>query len=183
MYSHRASGSVTYLEDFELEYTMEELIAKIEAADISARCLSINHNTANDKSHRILSNICTSEWSVGSNPSCIPVLSSLTPVTERVVLPVYKAPCSRYVQTLLKGGPLSALYPATPRLLGDTSFYTRYIRGAKTRSGRCWDCQSLYALALKLNSELRIRQPRDYVDGLKGTCQSFDTELQYDVSI
>ena len=95
---------------------------------------------------------------------------------------MYKAAYSNYVRALLKGGPLAAFYPTTSRLLGDTSFYTRHIRGAKMRSGKCWDCHSLHVLALKLNLELRVRRPKDWVDGLEETCQSFDMELQYDLS-
>lgn len=182
-HSHRAVEYITHLENFELEYSAQELATKIEEADVSGRCLAINHNTADDRSYEMLDAICVSKWSVGSDPNCIPVSGGARSQFCETILPVYKLPYSNYVRTLLEGGPLAAHYPRVSRMLGDTSFYTRYIRGAKMRSGRCWDCECLYTLAVRLNVQLRSKQPDNYINDLSSEPCTFDAEVSSEVEL
>jgi hypothetical protein len=183
IHGHRAVGYITYLENFDLEYLAQELATKIEEADVSGRCLAINHNTADDRSYEMLDNICVLKWYVGSDPNCIPALGGARSQFCETILPVYKPPYSNYVRMLLEGGPLAAHYPKVSRMLGDTSFYTRYIRGAKMRSGRCWDCECLYTLAVRLNVELRNKQPGNYITDLSSEPCTFDVEVLSEVEL
>lgn len=72
---------------------------------------------------------------------------------------------------------MTSVYPETSRHLGDMSFYNTYVRGAKMRSGRCWDCKCIYQLAVHLEMDQLKADPTSYIPLIPRLPRSFNVEV------
>lgn len=160
--AYRASGSRTNVHGDGSRYSTEELLAYLSGMEGMDGCLAIAHSEPDGEAVKILSSLHVSSWSIGSDPSCYPALSLRHETEHCMLLPVYTFGGSAYTRALLPGGPINAVYPQAPRYLGDISFYNTRVRGAQMRSGRCWDCECIYQLALRLEADQLRADPDGY---------------------
>ncbi|KNZ49933.1 uncharacterized protein VP01_468g2 [Puccinia sorghi] len=180
---YRALGSEEKVYGPSLRYSTEELLLYLKDLQDNGGCLAVSHSGPDSEEARILNSLYVLAWSVGSEPSCYPTLSLSWPSQDLVLLPVYASGASAYTRVLLTSGPVSPVYPQVPRHLGDLSFYNTYIRGARMRSGRCWDCECIYQLAVRLEMDRLRANPTSYVPLIPRISRSFTVEVSDDLSL
>jgi hypothetical protein len=180
---YRALGSEKKIHGPSVRRSTDGLVSYLKNLGDDRGCLAVSHSGPDSEEARILNTLYVLSWSVGSEPSCYPTLSLSWPSRDLALLPVYTPGASAYTRVLLASGPVSPVYPQAPRHLGDLSFYNTYVRGARTRSGRCWDCECVYQLAVHLEADQLKANPTGYVPLIPRISRSFTVEVSDDLDL
>lgn len=180
---YRALGSEEKIHGPSLRYSTEQLVSYLNDLDDNGGCLAVSHSGPDSEEAKILNALYVLGWSMGSEPSCYPTLSLSWPSQHLALLPVYTSGASAYTRVLLTSGPVNPVYPQTPRHSRDLSFYNTYIRGARMRSGRCWDCECVYQLAVRLEGDQLKASPASYVPLIPRISRSFTVEVSDELDL
>lgn len=135
--------------------TPDDVIRYLETDSANGKCLAVCHDEPDSDSAAILSSMRTTAWSVGSTSACGAVFRPIVGLPTLRLLPVYMHPGSTYMRIVSTEGAMNPVYNECERQTGDTGLYNCMIRGSRTRTGKCWDCQCLSTLATALEGCLR----------------------------
>lgn len=152
---HRSGNSVEAVSTTPCWSTLDDVIAYLRSDSANGKCLAICHDEPDSDNAAVLSSMRVVAWSIGSTSACSPTFKPAARRSICHLLPIYTHPGSTYMRILSTEGIMNPVYGESGRQTGDTGMYNCTIRGSRTRTGKCWDCQCLHTLAVAMEELLQ----------------------------
>lgn len=144
---YRVGCTIDSLSTYARWSSVDDVVAYLRTDPANGSCLAVCHDDPDSDSAAILGSVRIAAWSIGSTSACGAVFRPAAELPVARLLPVYMHPGSTYMRVVSTAGEMNPVYSECERQVGDTGLYNCMIRGSRTRTGRCWDCQCLHALA------------------------------------
>lgn len=143
----------------QFEVESKDLINELSIWYVEKKTLTFCHNTDIPHYRDIISMMPDSVWSVFCSPyNFVEVKQSLA-IRQAIkgsgkcsyICPVYSYRASKETRAVGTGPIRFVGHKNDPSYIGSMNYYSKYIRSSRHSSGRCYDCETLYKLLIRLD--------------------------------